>query len=390
MTFTAYRQFTDGLIVTGLNDQITWGIYLANFVFLVGVAAAAVTVVFPSYIYKHKHLKEIVVLGEMLAISACTMCTIFVVFHMGRPDRTWHMIPFIRGIFNWPYSMLTWDVLVLNGYLILNSICAFYYLYKMYTGQVLNNTFYKSIVFISIFWAVSIHTVTAFLLGTMAARPMWFHSMMPVRFLVTAFAAGPAFIIIVFLNIRKNTKLVIHDKAIDLLAEIVVWCLGIAIFLTFSEIVTELYPSTEHSYSLQYLMFGMHGLNKLVPWFWISLVLMIGAFIMLLNPRLRKDYQRYLPIACIMSFIGIWIEKGLGLLVPGFIPTPIGEFVEYSPSWVEIINSLGGWAFGLIIYTLLTKGAIGVLLGEVKYKVRKTHPYKVRVEKSPAMSEVPD
>ncbi|MCP4252579.1 MAG: polysulfide reductase NrfD, partial [Candidatus Scalindua sp.] len=105
-----------GMIFTGLTDQITWGLYLANFVFLVGLAAAAVTVVFPAYVYKHKETKNIVVLGEMLAIAAVSMCMIFIIFHMGRPDRAWHMFPGI-GIFNWPNSMLTWDVLALNGYL---------------------------------------------------------------------------------------------------------------------------------------------------------------------------------------------------------------------------------------------------------------------------------
>ncbi len=84
-----YVQITNGMIVTGLNDQVSWGFYLANFVFMVGVAAAAVTVVFPAYVYKHKELHRIVVLGEMLAIAAVVMCLLFVIAHMGRPDRLW-------------------------------------------------------------------------------------------------------------------------------------------------------------------------------------------------------------------------------------------------------------------------------------------------------------
>jgi len=68
-----------------------------------------------------------------------------------------------------------------------------------------------------------------------------------------------------------------------------------------------------------------------------------------------------------MVFIGIWIEKGLGFVLPGFIPTPIGEFSEYTPNLTEIINSLGVWAIGLMMFTLLAKGSIGVLLSEVKH-----------------------
>jgi len=360
-----YMQLTQGMIITGLTDQVSWGLYLANFVFLVGVAAGAVTVVFPAYVYKHKALHEVAVLSEMLAIAAVVMCLLFVVNHMGRPDRIWHMIPYL-GIFNWPNSMLDWDVLVLSGYLVLNVVGGFYFLYKKYGGQELSKGFYLSIIYIAIVWALSIHTVTAFLINTMPARPMWHTGMMPIRFIITAFAAGPSLIIIVFLTIRKNTKLWIKDEAIDLLSQIVVWCLGIALFLTLSEIVTELYHPTEHSAGLQYLMFGYHGLNNLVPWFWASLAAMIAAFVMLLIPNIRKDYGK-LQLAAVLAFVGIWIEKGMGLMIPGSIPTPIGEFTQYSPTFLEIFNSLGNWAIGFIVLTILLKGAIGILLGDIKY-----------------------
>ena len=358
-------QWREGMIVTGLTDQVSWGIYLANFVFLVGVAAGAVTIIFPAYVYKHKALHEVAVLGEMLAIAAVVMCLLFVIAHMGRADRLWHIIPYI-GIFNWPHSMLTWDVLVLNVYLLLNVVGGFYYLYKKYTNEDLNKKFYLPIIYVAIVWALSIHTVTAFLINTMPARPMWHHGMMPIRFITTAFAAGPSLIIIVFLVIRDNTKLWIKDEAINMLSQIVTWCLGIAIFLTLSEVVTELYHPTEHSAGLRYLMFGHHGLNNLVPWFWTSVVLMVSSFIMLLIPKLRKDYSKLKYISA-MAFIGIWIEKGMGLMIPGSIPTPIGEFTQYSPTFLEIFNSLGTWAIGFIVMTILLKGAIGIILGDIKY-----------------------
>ncbi|MBI3754459.1 MAG: polysulfide reductase NrfD [Deltaproteobacteria bacterium] len=363
--FGLYQQLVHGLIFTNFNDQVSWGLYESNFIFLVGVAAAAVTVVFPAYVYHHKQLKSIVVLGEMVAITAVTMVILFILLHLGRADRLWHIIPGI-GIFNFPNSMLTWDVLVLNVYLGLNVICAFYYLYKKYTHQPLNDKFYLPVVYISIVWALSIHTVTAFLINTMPARPMWFHSMMPIKFISTAFASGPALIIIAFLIIKRTTALKIEDEAIELLAQIATWCLGIALFLAMSEIVTELYPSTEHSFSLKYLLFGKHGLSKLVPWIWSSFTLNIVAFLLLLNPNFRKNHNKLL-IACVMIFVGVWIEKGMGLVVPAYIPTPIGEFSEYTPSLFEIMNAIGAWALGLMMFTILAKGAIGVLLGEISY-----------------------
>ena len=362
--YAFFLQDTEGLIVTGMTSQIHDGLYFANLVFLVGVAAGAVTIVFPAYVYHHKGMHEVTVLGEMLAISAVIMVTLFVFAHIGRPDRLWHMLPFV-GIFNLPGSMLAWDVLALTGYLMLNFACGFYYLYSKYTGVPVNNKIFMPLVYISIVWALSIHTVTAFLISTMPARPMWFHSMMPIRFITTAFAAGPWLIILAFMIIRKNKKMWLHPSAINLLAVIVTWCLGLALFLTMSEIVVELYARTEHANGLYYLMFGLHGLTGLVPWFWSSAVLMVASFVLLLMPSVRRDMKK-LPIVCGMAFVGIWIEKGMGLIVPGFIPSPIGEVTEYHPTLVEWLLTAGIWAFGFFILTILLKGAIGILLGDIR------------------------
>ena len=364
MMYVFYLQNTDGLIVTGMTSQISDGLYLANLVFLVGVAAGAVTIVFPAYVYHHEGMHKVAVLGEMLAISAVIMVMVFVFAHMGRPDRLWHMIPPL-GIYSFS-SMLGWDVLVLNGYLVLNAICGFYYLWCKYTGKPVNSKWFIPLVYVAIAWALSIHTVTAFLMANNPARPMWFHSMMPIRFIATAFAAGPCLIILIFLIIRNNTRFWVDDSAIKLLTTIVQFCLGIAIFLTMSEVVVELYARTEHANGLYYLMFGLHGLTGLVPWFWSSVVLMIVAFLMLFMPSFRNDFNK-LQIPCTMAFAGIWIEKGMGLIVPGYIPSPIGEVTEYHPSFVEWLLTLGIWAFGFFILTILLKGAIGILLGEIKY-----------------------
>ena len=364
MLYVYYLQNTEGLIVTGMTSQIHDGLYFANLVFLVGVAAGAVTIVFPAYVYHHEGMHKVSVLGEMLAISAVIMVMMFVFAHMGRPDRLWHMIPVI-GIYSFS-SMLGWDVLVLTGYLILNAICGFYYLWMKYTGRQVNKLFFMPLVYISIVWALSIHTVTAFLIATMPARPMWFHSMMPIRFIATAFAAGPCLIILAFLVIRNNTKMWVEDSAIKLLTTIITWCLGIAIFLTLSEIVVELYLRTEHANGLYYLMFGLYGLTKLVPWFWASVILMVSSFVLFLIPSVRNN-MKLLPILCVMAFSGIWIEKGMGLVVPGFIPSPIGEVTEYYPTGVEVLMTVGIWAFGFFILTILLKGAIGILQGEIKY-----------------------
>ena len=366
MIYGTYLQTTEGLSITGLTSQVSDGLYIANFIFLVGVAAAAVTIVFPAYAYHHKGLHEVALLGKMVAAAAVVMCLLFIVSHMGRPERVWHMMPLL-GIYNIPGSMLAWDMLVLSVYFALNILGGFYFMYMRYIDAQINRKFYMTLIYVTIVWALSIHIVTAFFLSTMPARPMWHTGLMPIRFIVTAFAAGPSLIILILLMIRNHTRLRIDNSAIDTLATIITYCMGIAVFLTLSEIVVALYAPTEHSAGLQYLMFGANGLNDLVPWFWSSLAMNLIAFGMLLTPGVRKNY-RLLAVACVLSFIGIWIEKGVGLVVPGYIPSPIGEFTRYVPSTLELLVTLGNWALGLLVLTILLKGAIGILLGDIKYR----------------------
>ena len=126
------KQFAQGLIVTGMTNQVSWGIYIANFTFIVALAAAAVMLVIPAYVYNNKHLHDVVIIGELLAIAAIIMCLLFVNIDLGRPDRFWHLLPGI-GIFNFPISMLSWDVVVLIGYLVLNVHICGYLLYMKYS-----------------------------------------------------------------------------------------------------------------------------------------------------------------------------------------------------------------------------------------------------------------
>ncbi|WKX75548.1 NrfD/PsrC family molybdoenzyme membrane anchor subunit [Zobellia laminariae] len=127
-------QLEEGLSATGMSDRVSWGLYISNFTFLVGVAAAAVMLVMPTYVLKDIDFKQAVLIGEGLAVAALIMCLAFVVADMGGPSVLWHMIPGI-GVFNFPNSMLTWDVIVLNGYLFINISIPFYILFKHYQNK---------------------------------------------------------------------------------------------------------------------------------------------------------------------------------------------------------------------------------------------------------------
>ncbi|MCX6930300.1 MAG: polysulfide reductase NrfD [Verrucomicrobia bacterium] len=513
------RQFAYGLVVTGMSDEVSWGVYIANFTFLVGVAAAAVMMVIPVYIYKNEELHDLVIFGELLAVAAIFMCLAFVTVDLGRPDRFWHLIPGI-GQLNFPASMLSWDVIVLNGYLLLNVHICGYLLYCRYSGRAPAKWFYIPFVFIAIVWAISIHTVTAFLYVGLGGRPFWNSAIVGPRFLASAFTAGPALIILAMQVVRRVTasvpadaasrmrgeakaeqmpksraaansdldllarhlpdlaslpkevrqtilasavvleakagdvflrqgetekgaffvlkgqvvvkreeggrlritrslgpgeqfgeisalagtprtgtaiaeepalvlgltvdslrklmsiprlnkiirsrmsdRLLITDRALMTLRSIVQVSMLINVFLLANEVFKEFYSGNLHVASSKYLFLGLHGHHALVPWIWTAIGFNLVAMVLLVLPVSRS--LKWLNVTCVLCIVGIWIEKGMGLVIPGFIPTPLGEMVEYSPSLNETLVCFGIWAFGLLCYTVFLRMAVPILQGRL-------------------------
>ena len=512
------KQFASGLITTGMSDEVSWGVYIANFTFLVGIAAAAVMMVIPVYIYDNEELHDLVIFGELLAVAAIIMCLLFVTVDLGRPDRFWHLIPGI-GQFNFPASMLSWDVIVLNGYLVLNIHICGYLLYCRYQKKMPAKWFYVPFVFIAIVWAISIHTVTAFLYVGLGGRPFWNSAIVGPRFLASAFTAGPALIILAIQVVRRVTafapeagemqlssatalkpaaarsatladldllagllpefkavpaetrreilphltvlevatgsvllrqgetdrhaffvlkgrvivereesgrlritrnvrpgeqfgevsalagtprmataiaeeptqvlrlsadalkklmktpamdkivharmseRLMITDRALMILRGIVQVSMLINVFLLVNEVFKEFYSGNLHVASAKYLFVGLHGHHALVPWIWTAIALNLTAMVLLILPVSRS--LKWLNLTCVLCIVGIWIEKGMGLVIPGFIPMPLGAIVEYSPSLNETLVCLGIWAFGLLCYTVFLRMAVPILQGRL-------------------------
>ncbi len=358
------KQHDLGLIATNMNDQVSWGLYIANFTYLVGAAAAAVLLVIPSYVYHFKPIKEIVVLGELFAASSIVMAILFVMVDLGRLDRFWHMIPFI-GLMNFPQSLLAWDVLALNGYLFLNLLIPIYLLVKFYYRKEPNWKFILPFILLSIPMAVAIHTVTAFLYNGLPARPFWNASILAPRFLASAFCSGPAIIIIIFQIIRKvsTSRIEIEDEALFKISELIAYAMFLNLFLLSAEIFKEYYSQTVHVASFKYLFEGLHGHKQLVPWIWAAMTMNVVAFFIFLIPQTRKRLAT-LNLGCLLVIIGVWIEKGPGFVIPGFVPDPLGEIVQYLPNSLELMISFGIWATGLLIFTLLMKVAIPIEAGK--------------------------
>ncbi|MDP1833136.1 MAG: NrfD/PsrC family molybdoenzyme membrane anchor subunit [Geothrix sp.] len=363
------RQLNDGLIATRMRDQVSWGFYIGNFTFLVGVAAAAIMLVIPAYIYDWEPIKEITILGEMLAISALIMCLGFVMVDIGRPDRFWHIIPLV-GRLNWPQSMLAWDVIVLNLYLLLNWFVVTYLLFCAYTERHYVKKLVLPLVLLSIPMAVSIHTVTAYLYNGLAARPFWNSAILAPRFLASAFCSGPAILLILLQVLRRTTRLKIKDEAIFKIAELMAYTMGFNLFLTAAEAFKELYSGTEHMVYFQYLLFGLKGHNTLVPYAWASILFGLAAFILFLVPRTRTNWVT-LNIGCVLIYASVYIEKGMGLIIPGLTPDALGEIYVYSPSSTEIAVAAGIFAIGFLVFTLMLKAAVPMMLGEFTINRRR-------------------
>ncbi|MBW2392264.1 MAG: polysulfide reductase NrfD [Deltaproteobacteria bacterium] len=347
-------QLNKGLTVTGMSRDVSWGLYIAQFTFLVGVAASAVMVVLPYYLHNVKEFGKITILGEFLAVAAVNMCLLFILVDLGKPMRALNVI-----LHPTPNSILFWDMVVLNGYLFLNIIIGWVVL-SAERKQVEPPKWVKPLIYLSIPWAVSIHTVTAFLYAGLPGRHFWLTAIMAARFLASAFAAGPALLILLCLIVRRVSKFDPGKEAIQKVANIVVYALIISIFFVVLEIFTAFYSQIPgHMHGFVYTFVGLNGYGNLVPWTWASAVMAVVATLMLLCPPLRKN-EKTLAISCVLVFFSLWIEKGITLVITGFIPNPFDTITEYVPTLPEVAITVGIWATGFLILTILYKIAVSV------------------------------
>jgi len=348
------HQFSTGLGVTGLSRDVSWGLYIAQFTFLVGIAASAVMVVLPYYLHNFKVFAKITILGEFLAISAVTMCMLFVFVDMGQPTRVLNMI-----LHPTLHSIMFWDFVSLGGYLVLNAVIALVTLDSERKG-VAPPAWIKPVILLSIPWAVSIHTVTAFLYSGLPGRSLWLTAILAPRFLASAFSSGPALLILLCLLIRKLTRFDPGKEPIQKLALIVTYAMIINVFFVGMELFTALYSQIpEHLEHFHYMFFGLEGNTTLVPWMWGSVVLAALSLPLLIVPKARRN-EKLLTVTCVMVFLSLWSEKGVCLVVCGFVPSPLGTVTGYAPTLPEVAITLAIWAVGALMITVFYKIALSI------------------------------
>src|SRR5512147_874885 len=273
------QQFQYGLGITGLHRDVSWGLYIGQFTFLVGVAASAVMLVIPYYLHDFKKFGKIVILGEFLAISAVTMCVLFIFVDMGQPMRIMNVV-----LHPTPNSVMFWDSVVLIGYLCINLLVGWVTLSSDRKGTP-PPKWIKPWIYLSIPWAVSIHTVTAFLYAGLPARHFWLSAVMAARFLASAFAGGPALLIILSLIVRKVSKFDPGKEPIQAVGRIVAYAMFANVFLLGLEFFTAFYSGIPgHQHPFHFLYEGAKGIDgvfhgELAKLMWTSSIFAIVSLV---------------------------------------------------------------------------------------------------------------
>ena len=354
------QQFNYGLGITGMSRDVTWGVYISQFTFLVGVAAGGLMLVLPYYLHNYKAFGRIVILGEFMAIAAIAMCLMFIIADLGQPMRAMNVL-----LHPTPNSMLFWDMIVLNGYLFLNILCGWVVLHSEYKG-IKYPKWIKPFIYLSIPWAISIHTVTAFLYCGLPGRHFWLTAILAPRFLASAFAAGPSLLLVIAMILKKTTKFDVGREAQDKLVTIIGYAAMLNFFFLGCEFFVAYYSQIPgHMHTLDYLFWGLgHGdqvFNNLVPFMRASVVMGLAGIGLIFVSR-AKQSDGLLVVSCLLIFFAFWIDKGLGLVLGGFVPSPLDYVTEYVPSAQELGITAAIWATGAFILSILYKVAISVKL----------------------------
>lgn len=350
--YTYLEQLEKGLTITGMSRDVSWGFYISNFTFLVGVAASAVMLVIPAYLHNYKDFKGIVIFGEWVAVSAVTMCLMFILADMGQPQRAFNIL-----LHPTPNSILFWDTMVLFSYLALNLILGWRSVQSLRSG-IAPPPWVKKAVILSVPLAVGIHTVTAFLYAGLPGRHFWLTAIMAPRFLASAFASGPAFLFAILFILERRGLFQLSDSAFATLRKIITYAMITNLFFLFLEFFTAGYSGVpSHQHTLEYLYFGLDGKSGMVPWAWLSMGAGFAAIAMLLTPAFQTS-RPAIAAASLLIFLSTYVDKGLLLVIGGFIPNSMGRVVEYKFTGAELMISAGIWAIGLLCLTFLFRFTI--------------------------------
>lgn len=392
--FFYYLQLRDGLGVTGLNDFVSWGIYISNFVFFVAASLIGMLISSVMGLLGVKWIKPIARIAEIIAVAFAMVAGLVIITDMGRPDRLHHVFMYGRI-----QSPIVWDIAVVMTYVTLSLMLLYLPLIpdmnlcekntarlpkiqrKMYKLLSLGwadkpeqfklvKKYMRLLMVLIIPVAMAIHTVTSWLFA-MTLRAGWDSPIFGPYFVSGAFVAGCAAVIIAMYFYQLSFKL--HDYITDLhfdkMGKLLVLVSLVYVYFNINEIIVPAYKfkggDAEH---LRSMLFGHDAFL-----FWmVQIGGLIVPFILLLFPVMRKPLPATIISVAVLA--GAWFKRYLIVVPvqqhPYFPIQNVPEkFMHYSPTTAEIAVTVGSFVLVLIIMTLLSKLFPVVPIWEIKEEI---------------------
>jgi len=364
-------QLTIGLGSTGMNAPAYWGIYIVNFVYLIGLSAGGVIVASLAYVFNLKEYKPVARIAELLAIMCLILAMIFITLDVGRPERLINIL-----LFGNPLSPLVWDFIVIFVYLAICLIYGFlgtrsdivaamkaipkrarlYRALALWYTDVSPGALKKDertlrwVAMAALPTAVALHSVTAWILGLMKAQPGWHTALLAPLFVASAIISGLALVVVTTVAARRFLHVQIEDALITKLGRYLVWLIPIDVYFAFSEIITIQYGREPAQFStLQDVVLGP------LAWaFWTEMIVgLLIPFLLIVRPKDRTP--RRVGIAAFLIFVGVFFKR-IDIVIPSLIfrwlPFPAGG---YTPTWVELSIMAGVYAFGILFIAIFAK-----------------------------------
>lgn len=372
-------QLWRGLAVTAMTDYFSWGIYIVDFVFFIGISMAGTLISAILRLIGAEWRRPITRMAEGVTVIALLLAAAMIVVDMGRPDRLWKV--FVYGRFQSP---IIWDVMALNTYLVGSAL----YLYLplipdlailrdhpanfsrwrrwLYTKLALgwrgsaeqHRVLERAVSVLAIVLipvAISIHTVTAWLFGT-TLRPGWHSTIIGPDFVIGALYSGIAAVLTVMALFRWMFHLeryvtLEHFKKLSLL--LLVSCFAYMYFVI-NEYMGPGYTGGSEQHLLSSIFSGAYALQF---WSMVVIGLLIPAFILVL-PQLRT--VKGIVIAALLVNLGMWLKRFI-IVVPTlsspFMPPSLakGSYLTYFPTWVEWTITASAFAASCLFYIIFSK-----------------------------------
>lgn len=365
------RQFDEGLGVTGMDYPVYWGIYIVNTIFNVGLSAGGIIVACMVYAIGIKKYKPVGRIAEILAITTLFQAVMFLMLDLGRPDRFYFILQYARI-----ESPLVWDVTIISTYMMIGLSIMYFstrkdavrlmdvfprrrLLYQVLTlGYVdvshksleRDEKILKILAVAAIPAAVGLHSITAWIFGVVKAHPD-FHSPLIAPFFVTsAIVSGLALVILVTVMSRHFLRLNIENKVITDLGGVLAMLIPVEGYLILSEVVTVVYgDEPAHTVVFNDLVSG----NFMVE-FWGLVTLLTVAFLILAFPKTRT--VKGVALAALLVIIGV-IGKRIIIVLPPLLHPILTYYPEgtYVPTQTELSITVGVYAVGMLIYTVISK-----------------------------------